>query len=331
MRMHSRPSTHQAPARAKTGSIVTSALPLLLAATGMLLIGTALILDIGLLVLAGAGIVVIAVAVYGIAAGLDRSDRRHAQGTKAQAPEKIPRGETGLPPRGELADAAVDALTRTDGPGGVWPPLSHQQAGSQPTRSPPAAARSARAAPDGQAVNVWEPHGKVTPRSFEDPSTGPGSWPETHEGEVEQEALMEFQAATAPTQNTQDTNTQLTRPQPQWDPPAPTQAPAPQERDMRVWPGASGLGNWDHLSRQDENQRMSETRRAASMKERRDRLAERLPTVGAILASPTKDDAPPKSGATRGKCSSCENYLWAPPQRPITLKCPSCGHKARLY
>ncbi len=67
------------------------------------------------------------------------------------------------------------------------------------------------------------------------------------------------------------------------------------------------------------------------MAARRKEFAGKLPTVGAILAGVDARNDPATRDMTRGKCSQCESVIWAPKQRPILLKCPSCGHKARLY
>ncbi len=324
MRMHSRPYLGPRLDRATQGNILAASLPFLFAAAGLIVIGVALVLQLAILVLAGAGMVVIAGAMYLISKAVERS-YGDPQDPMAHGGHDTP-GRTGkqpLPPRGPLADAAVDALTRHDGPGGVWPPLS----GKRPAQEAADPSVQEDAARSANGVSMWDPHGQVGPQSFKDERDAP-RWDAEEAGEDDDQAMLEFQRADAPVRGQPQTTTNAFPPQAG----RPSQAPvSPMDRDFRVWPGAHDAGQWDRWSGRAKEERTSDQRRMASMEERRKRLAERLPTVGAILASPEKDEDPPRSGATRGKCSSCQHYLWAPQKRPITLKCPACGHKARLY
>lgn len=329
MRMHSRLLSAPRPARASQGNVVAASLPYLFAAAGMVLVGVALVLQMAILVLAGAGLVVIAGAMYLIAKAVQRAEaRRHPEGNMDAGPVQRS-SKKPLPPRGPLADAAVDALTRHDGPGGVWPPLSGKRGGRDDPPQPQQhqSTQSGHSTP-ANGVSMWDPHSQVGSEAFRDDPDAPG-W--DAQGSLEEEgdeALLEFARADAPIAGRTHGHAQGA---PSPSTARPTEAPPSLERDFRVWPGAQDAGQWDRWSGRAKEERTSDQRRMASMEERRKRLAERLPTVGAILASPEKDEEPPRSGATRGKCSSCQHYLWAPQKRPITLKCPACGHKARLY
>lgn len=325
MRMHLRPYLAGRRARASQGNIVAASLPFLFAAVGMTLIGIALVLQMGILVLAGAGLVVIAGAMYLISKAVQRSfGEPHHPGHEGRG-SSGKSGRQPLPPRGPLADAAVDALTRHDGPGGVWPPLSgkrqEEAQGQRSTRE-----ESPRSA---NGISMWDPHGQVAPEAFQDHEAERPMW-DAQEApqEEDDQALLEFTRADAPTPARPQANRNAAYGGGAGH--AGSHAPD-MDRDFRVWPGAQDAGQWDRWSGRAKQERTSDQRRMASMEERRKQLAERLPTVGAILASPHKDEDPPRSGATRGKCSSCQHYLWAPQKRPITLKCPACGHKARLY
>lgn len=67
--------------------------------------------------------------------------------------------------------------------------------------------------------------------------------------------------------------------------------------------------------------------------ERRESILEGLPLISSILSGQPPEAqrvVGPPPGKTRGQCSSCGTYLWAPTQRPIRLRCPRCGHVKTL-
>lgn len=67
--------------------------------------------------------------------------------------------------------------------------------------------------------------------------------------------------------------------------------------------------------------------------ERRETILEGLPLITSILTGQPPEAervVGPPPGKTRGQCSSCGTFLWAPIQRPIRLRCPRCGHVKTL-
>lgn len=63
---------------------------------------------------------------------------------------------------------------------------------------------------------------------------------------------------------------------------------------------------------------------------KRKKFLQEMPIVQHILDEAPGPTATRRDGKTRGKCGGCGTYLWAPPERPIRLRCPKCGKIALL-
>lgn len=293
------------------GSLASAVLPALLGTFGLVLISAGAFLALVPLVMAGAGLCVVGFAAYLIAEKVRRDEARaRARAAEAKAARKKEAaagfadwkegGPAPLPPRSPLADAAVEALTGDGDRGGVWPPLGASDASAE----------------RGRPVTHWEPDGDVGPEAF---TRG-----RAQEEEIRFEAVPPQTAA-------QGVHGGTTATAPRVHAAEPDAAP----RDFRVWPGTKDMQGWERFSGSGgprAGQVDPETVRAR-MKERRAKMAEGLPLVGAMLADEGDVEKRPAAFAdkTRGKCSRCSSMIWAPKRRPIVLKCPSCGHKAKLY
>lgn len=55
-----------------------------------------------------------------------------------------------------------------------------------------------------------------------------------------------------------------------------------------------------------------------------------LPLIKDVLGEAAPVTDPTRPGKTRGQCSNCSTFIWAPTQRPIRLRCPQCGKTATL-
>lgn len=285
--------------RDDTGNLATFALPLLLGSMGMTLLAVGAIMGLVPLVLAGAGLTVVGFAAYLIGEGVRQSELRAAKRhKKTERPRPEVRRRPGRPvaERSPLADAAVAALSGETKSGGIWPPLPS----------------TTGAKPQGAPVSYWEPGTKVATDAFDDGD----------EAFVDLELVETAPAARAPVTHTHSGPSVLVAE-------ADDDGPG---RDYRIWPGAKDVGRWSHFTGESSrSERYTREDLSERMKERRARITKDLPTVGAILAAPGAEERDARKGMSRGKCSRCEAALWAPDKRPITLKCPGCGHKARLY
>lgn len=319
------------------GSFASAALPLVFATLGMTLLGVGAVLSIMPMAFAGIGLAVVGFAAYLIASGMDRQDRRRAPQRDRAEEARIAFGqdmrEAEPLRRSPLADEAVAALTG-EARGGIWPPI-----GSHGTQGAPRAAEARQheepllrpMAPPAQGV--WAPGGKV----------GPAGWDDEEEDEVVEfspvarNAARETHSAGGVTfvEGTFDPHDEdLPQARPRVQPARPD--PTPKEHDFRVWPGAKDIDSWTTFTgeRKPQTSRFSDEEIKAAMTDRRRQMAGRLPMVGAILSDVSLKESEVerlKREATRGKCSQCAAIIWAPKKRPIVLKCPGCGHKAKLY
>lgn len=305
------------------GNLASSALPFVFATIGMGLLGVGALLSIMPVVFAGAGLTVLAFATYLIASALDRQDRRkedeRERAAAAHAAFRHEQAQAAAAPRNPLADQAVAALTG-EGRGGIYPPLPSQMEQGE-IHTPGHAAPRAHAAQES-----WEPGAKVGPQGWDDPP---------------QEEIVEFEEVPqVMTQTTSGGGVRVAatqRPATNGHRVAPAQPdPTEDPHDFRIWPGAKDVDSWSSFTGEHRPRptRYTEEDLKRSMDERRRQYADRLPTVGAILADVSMKETERERlqrEATRGKCSKCASIIWAPKKRPIVLKCPGCGHKAKLY
>jgi hypothetical protein len=66
---------------------------------------------------------------------------------------------------------------------------------------------------------------------------------------------------------------------------------------------------------------------------KRQEFTKTMPIVRSVFEGPEEEEEPEipqRPGKTRGQCSSCQTYIWAPKKRPIKLRCPKCGKVALL-
>ncbi|HUE96348.1 MAG TPA: hypothetical protein VMN39_06790 [Longimicrobiaceae bacterium] len=268
-------------------------MPLLLGSVGMTLLAVGAMWSVVPLLLVGAGVAVVGFAAFLIGEGVRQSEIRAARKRSAKKAQTAPKRSRPAPPVVQRNPLADAAVEALtgDAKGGIWPPLASSQA----------------SAPQ---VSYWAPGAKVATPAFDDemafvdlePVAVPSGRPRSMQIDGGSSVLV-----------------------------AELDGPA-QERDYRVWPGARDLGRWSHFTGESSrSDRYTKEDLSARMKERRALITKDLPTVGAILAEADRPKDGGAKGMTKGKCSQCEAALWAPTKRPITLKCPGCGHKARLY
>lgn len=294
--------------RDERASLTSAILPMLLATTGLLLLAGGAVLSLVPLLVLGAGLAVIGVVMYLLSVALDQADRSRQQTrtrARADAEKAFATDQAHIPraTRSPLADEAVAALTGSTQEGGIYPPL-----GTSATSTPTAPARS--------AVGMWEPGASPTPAGFN--GTPPGDLVEFQQVDPQQVGQLVAAGSNHVEWDRQEAS-----------------AARPADHDFRIWPGAKEANGWTTFTgeRKPRPERASEEDIRTAMAARRKDLASRLPTVGAILSHVDERDGRQAGQAdmTKGRCSQCESVLWAPKQRPILLKCPGCGHKARLF
>lgn len=171
--------------------------------------------------------------------------------------------------------------------------------------APPPAPRPRRPAPN-QGVRHWEPGTAPAPASFHDASTG--------------EELVEFMVV----------NPATTPPMVVSTPTREVSAPVPVERPSSEFVPDLNASRYAAFY-EPKKPRYEKTGLSDELKRRRERMARELPLVGGMLSDePRPEPAESHPGKTRGKCSKCNTYLWAPAKRPLRVRCPKCGHEARL-
>jgi len=172
-----------------------------------------------------------------------------------------------------------------------------------------AEAPRASAPPPRQAappVRHWEPGAAPAPPAFRDAGSG--------------EELVEFQVV----------NPATSRPVAVAAPTTPVAtAEIPVERPSSQF--VPDLHGSKHADFYDRKPRYEKVGLEQEMRRRRERMARDLPLVGSMLTDqPRPEPRESHPGKTRGKCSKCSTYLWAPAKRPLRVRCPTCGHEARL-
>lgn len=306
----------------------TATIPILLGVAGLGFIAAGAVFAIVPLIVLGAGSTLFGFALFAIAEkALRDHSRRAAAGVRSAASR--PRAMHGVrgpnaasewasavvQPRRKFKDEAVDAIMTSGAPSKLIQPSLTAAA-----TYPPANARPGRAT--AGHVSHHEPFGMVEGPGFEAYPSDDHVIFEAYEADMAAvpAAPMMTPVVTANGHLLQ-THQSVHAPEP--------------PRDNRAWPGHSGPGKWGEFSGTEPKRVPGYDPHEAErrIRARRTEMAARLPVIGSMLdpSAAPQELKDPNAGKTRGKCSQCSSIIWAPDRRPLVLKCPTCGHKAKLY